>query len=359
MRLEPQEYTAWQKTLAAQGWGAPTWPREYGGTGWTPTQLYIFDAEAARAEAPQQYHQGLELIGPVIFTFGSPDQKARYLPNIISGDHWWAQGYSEPGAGSDLAGLKTRAVREGDHYVVNGQKTWTSYAHAATHMFCLVRTDTSGRKQAGISLLLIDMTLPGVKVRPIVTLDERHHVNEVFLDDVRVPASELIGEEGRGWSYGKVLLDRERNVSCSLGLRLGQYVGVVRDRARATPIGRRCLFETPVFREKLAQIEIEMMALEFMGLRTLADNEAGVDSGPRASMLKIRWSELHQRITELWVEAAGYAAAEMAPLRADHKLAAEDYPNPLPSYLHGRVTTIYGGSNEIQRNIIARRSLGL
>jgi alkylation response protein AidB-like acyl-CoA dehydrogenase len=350
-RLEPAEYTGWQKTLAAVGWGAPTWPREYGGTGWTPTQFYIFEAEAARADAPQQYHQGLELIGPIIFTFGTPEQKARYLPNIISGDHWWAQGYSEPGAGSDLAALKTRAVREGDHYIVNGQKTWTSYAHVATHMFCLVRTDSSGRKQSGISLLLIDMTSPGLKVRPILTLDERHHVNEVFLDDVRVPVSDLVGEEGRGWSYGKVLLDRERGVACSMGLRLGQYVRVVRDRARLTRVGRQSLLDTTGFREKLAQIEIEMMALEFMGLRTLADTVAGADSGPRASMLKIRWSELLQRITELWVESAGYDAADMD--------APDEPPNPLPSYLHGRVTTIYGGSNEIQRNIIARRSLGL
>ena len=358
-RLEPEEYTAWQKTLAAVGWGAPTWPREYGGTGWTPTEFYILEAEGARADAPQQFHQGLELIGPIIFTYGTPEQKAKYLPNIISGDHWWAQGYSEPGAGSDLASLKTRAVRDGDHYVVNGQKTWTSYAHVATHMFCLVRTDNTGRKQAGISLLLIDMQSPGLTVRPILTLDERHHVNEVFLDDVRVPATELVGEEGKGWGYGKVLLDRERGVACSMGLRLGQYVRVVRSRAQATRVGRQTLMETPGFRDKLTQIEIEMMSLEFMGLRTLADAVKGADSGPRASMLKIRWSELLQRITELWVESAGYDAACMEPLGTNMAPANDDQPNPLPSYLHSRVTTIYGGSNEIQRNIIARRSLGL
>lgn len=354
-RLEPAEYTAWQKTLAAVGWGAPTWPVEHGGTGWTPTQFYIFEAESARADAPQQFHQGLELIGPIIFTFGNAEQRARYLPRIISGDDWWAQGYSEPGAGSDLASLKTRAVRDGDHYVVTGQKIWTSYAHVASHMFALVRTDNTARKQAGISLLLIDMTLPGLRVRPIITLDERHHVNEVFLDDVRVPVTDLVGEEGKGWSYGKVLLDRERGIAASMGLRLGQYLRVVKNRAATAG-----LLAEPVYRDKLAQIEIEMMALEYMGLRTLADAVVGADSGPRASILKVRWSELLQRLTELWVETIGYDAAEFAPLDSNESGVLPDgMPDAVASYLHSRVTTIYGGSSEIQRNIIARRSLGL
>ncbi len=357
-RLEPREYVAYQQLLAAQGWGAPTWPTEYGGTGWTPTQYYIFEAESARADAPQQFHQGLELIGPVLFTYGSDAQKQKYLPRIISGEDWWCQGYSEPGAGSDLASLKTRAVRDGDHYVVTGQKIWTSYAHAASHMFCLVRTEIRPRRQEGISLLLIDMKSPGIRVRPILTLDERHHVNEVFLDEVRVPAEDLVGEEGKGWNYGKVLLDRERGLSAALGLRLGQYVRVVKSRAAAVRLGATTLLADPGFRDKLAQIEIEMLALEYMGLRTLADAVAGLDSGPRASMLKIRWSELIQRITELWVEALGYDAACFAPLDDATDLPA-DMPSPMASYLHARVTTIYGGANEVQRNIIARRSLGL
>lgn len=212
MRLEPAEFVEWQKRLHARGWGAPSWPKAYGGTGWTPTQLYIFESEAARADAPVPFHQGLELISPIIFTYGSAEQKVRYLPRILSSEDWWCQGYSEPNAGSDLASLTTRAVRDGDDYIVTGQKMWTSYAHVANRMFCLVRTDPDARKQAGISLLLLDMDMPGIDVRPIITMDEVHHTNEVFLDGVRVPAANLVGEEDMGWSYGKVLLDRERGV---------------------------------------------------------------------------------------------------------------------------------------------------
>lgn len=355
-RLEPEEYTAWQRRLAAVGWGAPTWPRDYGGTGWTPLQHYIFETEATAADAPLQFHQGLELIGPIIFTYGTTAQKTRYLPGIVSGDHWWAQGYSEPGAGSDLAALSTSAVRDGEHYVVVGQKLWTSYAHVATHMFCLVRTAASARKQDGISLLLIDLPAPGLRIRPILTLDERHHVNEVFFDAVRVPAANLIGEEGKGWSYGKVLLDRERGVAAAMAQRLAQSVRSVRRQAAATRAGRQRLIDTPIFRDKLAQIEIELLALDCMILRTAADAASGIDAGPRASMLKLRWSELLQRLTELRVEASGYDATRFAAL--DGALP-DGIADPMLSYLHGRVTTIYGGSSEIQRNIIARRALGL
>ncbi len=357
MRPEPAEIQAWQRRMHAQGWSAPTWPREHGGTGWSPTQYFIYETEAARAYAPVQPHQGLELIGPIIFTYGSEAQKAKYLPRILSGEAWWCQGYSEPGAGSDLASLKTRAVRDGDHYVVNGQKIWTSYAQAATNIFCLVRTEVKPRKQEGISLLLIDMDTPGIRVRPIITLDERHHVNEVFFDEVRVPAENLVGEEGRGWGYGKVLLDRERGISAAGALRLAQFVRVVKERAAAVRAGGGALLAEPDFRTKLAQIEVEMLALEGMSLRTLADAEAGVDSGPRGSMLKIRWSELVQRITELWAEALGTDAALMEPYAGVE--AADDMPHAMAAYLHMRVTTIYGGANEVQRNIIARRALGL
>jgi alkylation response protein AidB-like acyl-CoA dehydrogenase len=356
MRLEPHEFVAWQKLLHARGWGAPSWPKEYGGTGWTPTQLFIFETEAARADAPVQYHQGLELIGPIIFTFGNAEQKARYLPRILSSDDWWCQGYSEPNAGSDLASLSTRAVRDGDHYVVSGQKMWTSYAQVANRMFCLVRTDPDARKQAGISLLLLDMDMPGVSIRPIITMDEIHHTNEVFLDNVRVPVANLIGEPGLGWSYGKVLLDRERGVTAATTLRLSQQVRGARAAATAARTAAGRLIDDPATAERLAQLEIEVTALEMMVMRTMAEAASGQDSGPRASMIKVRWSELLQEVTEFWVEALGYDAAAFAPL-AEANAGGE--PWPMLGMLYSRVTSIYGGANEIQRNIIARRALGL
>ena len=359
LRPTPKQFREWQDILYRQGWGAPSWPREHGGTGWSPVQLHIFEQETAAADTPPQFHQGLELIGPILFTYGTPAQKAYYLPRILSGEDWWCQGYSEPQAGSDLASLRTRAVREGDHYIVNGQKLWTSYAQVASKMFCLVRTGTETRRQDGISLLLIDMKTPGITVRPIQTLDEQHHVNEVFLDNVRVPVDCLVGQEGRGWGYGKVLLDRERALSATLGVRLSRQVAYVREQAGRTQDGARTLLDNPVFRHKLAQLEIEAMALDAMGLRALADNVAGIDSGPRGSMLKIRWSELLQRATQLWIESLGYAAAGFrAPDGSDPQGGIDAY-GPMSAYLHSRVTTIYGGSNEIQRNIIARRALDL
>jgi alkylation response protein AidB-like acyl-CoA dehydrogenase len=359
LRPTPAQFRDWQDILYRQGWGAPSWPREFGGTGWSPVQLHIFEQETAAADAPPQFHQGLELIGPILFTYGTEAQKARYLPRILSGADWWCQGYSEPQAGSDLASLRTRAVREGDHYIVNGQKLWTSYAQVASMMFCLVRTGTEARRQDGISLLLIDMQTPGITVRPIQTLDEQHHVNEVFLDNVRVPADGLVGKEGRGWGYGKVLLDRERALSANLGVRLTRQVTYVREQASRTPDGNRTVLDNGVFRHKLAQLEIEVMALDAMGLRALADNVAGVDSGPRGSMLKIRWSELLQRATQLWVESLGYDASRFRPLGGADPAADIAAYGPMSAYLHSRVTTIYGGSNEIQRNIIARRALDL
>jgi alkylation response protein AidB-like acyl-CoA dehydrogenase len=355
MRLEPAEFVAWQKLLHARGWAAPSWPKAYGGTGWTPTQLFIFESEAALADAPVQYHQGLELIGPIIFTFGDEAQKARYLPRILSSDDWWCQGYSEPNAGSDLASLTTRAVLDGEDYVVNGQKMWTSYAQVANRMFCLVRTDPDARKQAGISLLLIDMDTPGISIRPIITMDEIHHTNEVFLDNVRVPAANLIGEAGQGWGYGKVLLDRERGVTAATTLRLSQQLRGARAATEAalTPLGR--LIDQPAVADRLAQLEIEVRALEVMVMRTMAEAASGQDSGPRASMIKVRWSELLQEVTEFWVEALGYDAGRFACL--DGQSAME--PWPAMGMLYSRVTSIYGGANEIQRNIIARRALGL
>ncbi|CAN7519804.1 acyl-CoA dehydrogenase family protein [Acidovorax sp. LjRoot117] len=359
MRATPDGFRQWQNILFRQGWGAPTWPREHGGTGWSPVQIHIFEQETAAADAPPQFHQGLELIGPIIFTYGTAEQKARYLPRILSGEDWWCQGYSEPQAGSDLAGLRTRAVRDGDHYVVTGQKLWTSYAHAANRMFCLVRTSDETRKQDGISLLLMDMDAPGITVRPFHTLDEQSHVTEVFLDAVRVPASQLLGEEGRGWSYGKVLLDRERALTATLGVRLARQLEQVKELARKTPDAGSSLYQNPGFRSKLAQLEIEVQAIEQMGLRMLADNVAGVDTGPRGSMLKLRWSELLQRATELWVETLGYDGTRFASAGGAPGTVPMEQSGPMTAYLHSRVTSIYGGSNEIQRNIIARRALGL
>lgn len=358
-RATPEGFRQWQGILARQGWGAPTWPREYGGTGWSPVQIHIFEQETAAADAPPQFHQGLELIGPILFTYGTAEQKARYLPGILSGKDWWCQGYSEPQAGSDLAALRTRAVRDGDHYVVTGQKLWTSYAHEASHMFCLVRTSDEVRKQDGISLLLIDMDTPGINVRPFHTLDEQAHVTEVFLDAVRVPVSQLVGEEGKGWSYGKVLLDRERALTAALGVRLARQLEQVREHARQVSDGGLSLYENTAFRAKLAQLEIEVLAIEQMGLRMLADNVAGADTGPRGSMLKLRWSELLQQTTQLWVETQGYDASRFAPAGSAPGTVPLAQSGPMTAYLHSRVTSIYGGSNEIQRNIIARRALGL
>lgn len=358
-RATPEGFRQWQALLFRHGWGAPTWPREHGGTGWSPLQIHIFEQETAAADAPPQFHQGLELIGPILFTYGTPAQRARYLPRILSGEDWWCQGYSEPQAGSDLAALRTRAVRDGDHYVVTGQKLWTSFAHVANRMFCLVRTSDGAHRQDGISLLLVDMDSPGITVRPFGTLDEQAHVCEVFLDAVRVPVDQLVGEEGRGWGYGKVLLDRERALTANLGVRLARLLDQVRSQALRAPDGDGCLYQDPAFRLKLAQLEIEVLAIEQLGLRMLTDTMAGLDTGPRGSMLKLRWSELLQRATELWVEALGDDAACVAPAGSAPGTVPMDQSGPVTAWLHSRVTSIYGGSNEIQRNIIARRTLGL
>jgi len=345
LRLEPEELIQYQKGLAGRGWGAPSWPEEHGGNGWTATQQYIFACEAADMGAPIQFHQGLELIGPIIFTYGTESQKARYLPAIINADDWWCQGYSEPGAGSDLASLKTSAVREGDHYVLNGQKTWTSYAHVASHMFVLVRTSREERKHQGISMLLVDMTTNGITIRPIVTMDGKHHTNEVFLDDVRVHTGQLVGEEGRGWEYGKVLLDRERMVTASSAIHLRQMIEGVREAA------------ADGFGDQLAQLEIEATALEMMVKRTMADAAAGVDSGPRGSMVKLLWSRLYQDAMSLWLKTLGPEVSHYQAL--DYADVAQGMPHVLQGALYSRVTSIYGGSSEIQHNIIARRALGL
>ena len=357
LRLDPKDLIAYQKRLAARGWGAPTWPVEHGGTGWSPTQLYIFWSEAARADAPPQFHQGLELIGPIIIAYGTAAQKAYYLPRIIQADDWWCQGYSEPGAGSDLASLRTRAERDGEDYVINGQKTWTSYAQVASQVFLLVRTSTEPKRQQGISLILAPMDTPGFRVVPIRTMDEKHHTNELFIDEARVPVANLVGEEGQGWAYGKVLLDRERMVAASTAIFLTQTVRGIVEAARRRRVRGVPLIETADFASKLAQFEIEVTALQTMVLRLMDDAVRGADSGPRGSMVKLRWSQLTQAGTALWVDALGPEASHFEPL--DGAALPTDQPYALQGALYSRVTSIYGGSSEIQHDIIARRALGL
>jgi alkylation response protein AidB-like acyl-CoA dehydrogenase len=361
LRLHKGDYVRWHRILARQGWVAPGWPREYGGPGWTPVQRHIFDEECARAGTPPVLPFGVNMVAPVIMAFGSPAQKAYYLPRILSCEDWWCQGYSEPGAGSDLASLKTTAVRDGDEYIVNGQKTWTTLAQHADMIFCLVRTDPGVRKQEGISFLLIDMHAPGVTVRPIIMLDEDHEVNEVFFDNVRVPAANLVGEENRGWTYAKYLLGHERTGIAAVGRSKRELARLkalaMREQKDGAP-----LLRDPLFAAKVAELEIELMALEMTVLRVLAD--AHKAPGPEASVLKVRGTEIQQRLSELMVEAAGPLALPFDPdyLEGvhDHSVIDDDVAAPLLAhYFNYRKTSIYGGSNEIQRNIISQMILGL
>lgn len=361
IHLDKADFVAWHRILHARGWGAPNWPKQYGGPGWSPVQRYIFDEECAVADAPPLVPFGISMVGPVIYTFGTDAQKQKYLPRIVSMEDWWCQGYSEPGSGSDLASLRTKAESDGDHYVVNGHKIWTTQAQHANMMFCLVRTDPAAKPQEGISFLLIDMTDPGVQVRPIISIDEGHSVNEVFLDNVRVPKANLIGQEGKGWTYAKFLLGNERTGIAEVATSK-QRLKRLKDIARAEQSASRPLLQDPDFRAKVAAIEIDLLALEYTNLRMLAAENAGKGVGPEASMLKIRGSEIQQNLTELACEALGYYAAPY-----EHRADGSNQPPVGPDYAQGRMeaylyyraTTIYGGSNEIQRNIIAKMVLGL
>jgi len=340
----------WQKILHAKGWGAPSWPREWGGPGWDVVQQHIFDEEMALAGAPRQLPFGLRMVGPVLMKFGDEGQKRHFLPRIPSAQDWWCQGYSEPGAGSDLASLSTRAELKGNRYLVNGQKTWTTLAQHADWIFCLVRTDPAVKKQEGISFLLIDMKSKGVTVRPIELLDGSVEVNEVWLDNVEVPVEQRIGAENQGWTIAKYLLEHERTNIANIGINK-------RELARAKRLARTQLrngkpyVEDPLFAARLADVEIELMALEILNLRVLSEARARGAPGPMASMLKIRGSEIIQRIAELIAEMKGVAALAT---RDDGRLV----PEPA-MYLNLRKTTIYGGSNEIQRGIIAKHVLDL
>jgi alkylation response protein AidB-like acyl-CoA dehydrogenase len=360
LRLDKDDYVAWHRTLARQGWAAPGWPVEYGGPGWTSVQRHIFEEECAAAGAPPVLPFGVNMVAPVIMAFGTQQQKDHYLPRILSCEDWWCQGYSEPGAGSDLAALKTSARRDGDHYVVNGQKTWTTLAQHANMIFCLVRTDPDVRKQEGISFLLIDMDSPGVTVRPIVMLDEDHEINEVFFDNVRVPVANLVGAENKGWTYAKYLLGHERTGIAAVGRSKRELARLKRLALRERKDGLALLLD-PLFAAKVAELEIELMALEMTVLRVLA--QAHKAPGPEASVLKVRGTEIQQRLTELMVEAAGPLALPFDPAylagAAPSIVDDADAAPLLAHYFNYRKTSIYGGSNEIQRNIIAQMILGL
>ena len=345
----------WQKILYEKGWVAPNWPQKYGGTGWNITQKYIFENECAAAGAPSVVPFGLKMVGPVIYKFGNDEQKARFLPDILQSNVWWCQGYSEPGAGSDLAALKTKAERDGDHYVVNGQKIWTTYAQHADWIFCLVRTDGSAKKQEGISFLLIDMKTPGITVRKIDSIDNQHSLNEVFFDNVRVPVANRIGEENQGWTYAKYLLTHERTAIAGVA-QSKKAIQYLRELASRELSGGRPLIEDSAFCAKLAKVEIDLMALEYTELRAIASLAAGAAPGPESSILKIRGTEIQQAISELAVEACGlyaHALPEGAAVGNSDGWAISS------KYLYGRAATIYGGSNEVQKNIIAKAVLGL
>lgn len=363
LRVEREDYVRWQRILTARGWGAPSWPKEHGGCGWNAVQKNIFEEECFSAGAPRQMPFGLSMIGPVLMKYGTPAQKDRFLPRIVSMDDWWCQGYSEPGAGSDLASLKTRAERQGDFYVVTGQKTWTSFAQWANWMFALVRTDASAKPQRGISLLLIPMDCKGITVRPIKTLDGGHDVNEVFLDGVEVPLENLVGDENDGWTIAKYLLGHERTAIAGLGM-CKRLLRRLRELARAQTKHGRPLVQDPRFRDKLAKVEIDVMAHEWALARLISLEQAGRGLGAEPSMLKIRGSEIQAELGELLMECAGPEAlpfvAEATWLGYEGPGAARAELNPLAGqYLDLRKVAIYGGTNEIQRGLIGKSLIAL
>ena len=352
--LTKEEVIEFHKALAARGWLGYNWPSKYGGTGWTSTQIYIFQKEFGLAGCPNILPFGVGMVGPVIYTFGNEEQKKRFLPDILNFDTWWCQGYSEPGSGSDLASLKTKAVREGDNYIVNGSKTWTTLAQHADWVFNLVRTETTEKRQEGISFLLIDMNTPGVEVEPIITIDGAHEVNSIFFTDVKVPVENLIGEEGKGWTYAKFLLAHERFGIAVVGASIRQLNKLKQLVSE---------LDSPDLERKVKELEINLSALEMLELRLLSDLENGSHPGAESSILKIRGTEIQQRLTELFVEASGeYALIYPGPhghLDSSKPSGPNHAAKSLSKFLNFRKTTIYGGSNEIQKNIISKMILGL
>ncbi len=364
IRLDKEDYVRWQKILYRKGWAAPNWPVEYGGTGWTAIQKYIFAEEMARVGAPEPVAFGIKMVAPVIFTYGSEEQRQRYLPDILASNVWWCQGYSEPNAGSDLASLKTSAVLDGDHYVVNGTKTWNTLGQYADWIFCLVRTDHTAKKQEGITFLLIDMKTPGIKLSPIYLIDGHPEVNEVHFDNVRVPVENRIGEENQGWTYAKVLLTHERTNIAGVPrskIRLEKLKSI----AANTPDGQGgVMLDDPVFAKKIAEAEIQILALEYAELRALAAVSVGKAPGPESSILKIVGTETAQYLDELAMELAAWHSLPFVPEQFESCYAGQVVGNEGAAatalhYFNNRKLSIFGGSNEIQRNIISKAVLGL
>ena len=348
----------WQKRLHAKGWIAPSWPVEYGGTGWNTTQKFIYETERAAAGIPDVVPFGLTMVGPVIYAFGNDEQKQRFLPRILSSDDWWCQGYSEPGSGSDLASLKTKAELDGDDYVVNGAKIWTTYAQKADWIFCLVRTNSDGKKQQGISFLLIDMKSEGIKVNPIISIDNEHSLNEVEFNNVRVPVANLIGEQDKGWTYAKALLAHERTGIAGVPDTY-RSLRQLKEVAAREMNGGTSLLSDPLFQKRLSDIEIELMALEYTELRVLASVAAGGAPGAESSLLKIKGTEMQQAVQNLYMEVAAYYQGVLPNDLSADELGHEFGSEARNSFMYGRAATVYGGSNEIQKNIIAKAVLGL
>ena len=349
---------AWQKKLHAKGWIAPDWPVEYGGTGWSSTQKYIYETERGLAGIPDVIPFGLKMVAPVIYTFGTEEQKARFLPRILSSDDWWCQGYSEPGAGSDLAALTTSAEYAGDNYIVNGRKIWTTLAQFADWIFCLVRTSKGVRRQEGISFLLIDMKSPGITVKPIIAIDGQHSLNEVLFDNVLVPTENLIGEQDKGWTYAKALLAHERTGMAEVA-DSKRMLDQLKLRAAAEVNGGKPMIEDPVFQMRLSDIEMELMALEYTELRVFASMASGGMPGPESSLLKIKGTEISQSIHEVQLQLASYYGGALQGELSSEVLGHNFATEARGKYMYGRAATIYGGSNEVQRNVIAKAVLGL
>jgi alkylation response protein AidB-like acyl-CoA dehydrogenase len=362
-RLTRDDMATWHATLNEKGWLANHWPKEHGGPGWTPVQKFIFENECAIAGAPRIVPFGVNMLGPVLIKYGSEAQKRYWLPRILDGSDWWCQGYSEPGAGSDLASVRTTAVRDGDHYVVNGQKTWTTFGHYANMIFCLVRTATDVRKQEGISFLLVDMTTPGIEVRPIITLDGEHEVNEVFFTDVRVPVANLVGEENKGWTYAKYLLTYERTNIAGVGFSVAALARLKRAAQKIQRNGKP-LADDPQFAARLAKVEIDLENMKTTNLRVIAAVAGGGAPGAESSMLKIRGTEIRQEISSLLRRAMGpYAAPFVEEALGEgysgEPIGPDEAASAASLYFNNRKLSIFGGSNEIQKNIIAKMMLGL
>jgi hypothetical protein len=362
-RLSRDDMAQWHALLNERGWLANHWPREWGGPGWDVVQKFIFENECALAHAPRIVPFGVNMLGPVLIKYGTEAQKRRWLPRILDGSDWWCQGYSEPGAGSDLASVKTTAVRDGDHYVVNGQKTWTTLGHFANMIFCLVRTNREAKKQVGISFLLIDMNSPGVEVRPIITLDGEHEVNEVFFTDVRVPVENLVGEEDQGWTCAKYLLTYERTNIAGVGFSAAALERLKTFAARRRK-GGRALADDPLFAARLARVEIELENMKTTNLRVIAAVAGGGVPGAESSMLKIRGTQIRQELSALYRRAMGPYARPFIEAALEEGFDGEavgpkEGASAAVQYFNNRKLSIFGGSNEIQRNIIAKMILGL